>query len=136
MERIKGVRIDDLDGITAMGLDRKGIAQTGVNAYFKSVLEDGFFHADPHPGNLLVTENGDIGFLDFGMCGTVTDELKAILVNIFLAFITRDFDLLVDQHVEMGFIPEDVDIDTYRRDFKEDLADFMDPLHGIPLQRS
>ena len=133
MERIRGVRIDDLDEINALGLDRKRLAQIGVNAYFKSVLEDGFFHADPHPGNLLVTESGDIGFLDFGMCGTVTDELKAILVNIFLAFITRDFDLLVDQHVEMGFIPEDVDIDSYRRDFKEDLADFMEPLHGIPL---
>lgn len=133
MERIRGVRIDDLEGITAMGLDRKRIAQTGVNAYFKSVLEDGFFHADPHPGNLLVMANGCIGFMDFGMCGTVTEELKAILVNIFLAFITRDFDLLIDQHVEMGFIPEDVDIDCYRRDFKEDLADFMEPLHGRPL---
>jgi ubiquinone biosynthesis protein len=133
MERIRGVRIDDLDGIIAMGLDRKQIAQTGVDAYFKSVLEDGFFHADPHPGNLLVMPDGCIGFMDFGMCGTVTDELKTILVNIFLAFITRDFDLLIDQHVEMGFIPEDIDIDTYRREFKEDLADFMDPLQGTPL---
>jgi ubiquinone biosynthesis protein len=133
MERIRGVRIDDIDGITAMGLDRKRIAQTGVDAYFKSVLEDGFFHADPHPGNLLVMADGSIGFMDFGMCGTVTDELKAILINIFLAFVTRDFDMLIDQHVEMGFIPEDVDIDTYRRDFKEDLADFMEPLHGVPL---
>jgi ubiquinone biosynthesis protein len=133
MERIRGVRIDDLDGINAMGLDRKQIAQTGVDAYFKSVLEDGFFHADPHPGNLLVMPDGCIGFMDFGMCGTVTDELKTILVNIFLAFITRDFDLLIDQHVEMGFIPEDIDIDTYRREFKEDLADFMDPLQGTPL---
>jgi len=131
MERIRGVRIDDLEGITAMGVDRKKIAQIGVNAYFKSVLEDGFFDADPHPGNLLVMANGCIGFMDFGMCGTVTDELKAILVNIFLAFITRDFDLLIDQHVEMGFIPENIDIDTYRRDFKEDIADFMEPLHGM-----
>jgi ubiquinone biosynthesis protein len=133
MERMRGVRIDDLEGITAMGVDRKQIARTGVDAYFKSVLEDGFFHADPHPGNLLVRGDGAICFMDFGMCGTVTDELKAILVNIFLAFITRDFDLLIDQHVEMGFIPDDIDIDAYRREFKEDLADFMDPLHGIPL---
>ncbi len=133
MERIRGVRIDDIEGITAMGLDRKRIAQTGVDAYLKSVLEDGFFHADPHPGNLLAMQDGSIGFMDFGMCGTVTDELKAILANIFLAFITRDFDLLVDQHVEMGFIPEDVDIEEYRRDFKEDIADFMEPLHGVPL---
>lgn len=133
MERIRGVRIDDLEGISAMGLDRKRIARIGVDAYFKSVLEDGFFHADPHPGNLLVMADGNIGFMDFGMCGTVTSELKAILVNIFLAFITRDFDLLVDQHVEMGFIPEDIDIETYRRDFKEDIADFMEPLHGIPF---
>jgi ubiquinone biosynthesis protein len=133
MERINGVRIDDIEGITAMGVDRKKVAQTGVDAYFKSVLEDGFFHADPHPGNLLVMPNGNIGFMDFGMCGTVSDELKAILVNIFLAFITRDFDLLIDQHIEMGFIPEDIDIDAYRRDFKEDIADFIEPLQGIPL---
>lgn len=133
MERVRGVRIDDLAGITAMGVDRKKVAQTGVDAYFKSVLEDGFFHADPHPGNLLVMANGSIGFIDFGMCGTVSAELKAILVNIFLAFITRDFDLLIDQHIEMGFIPEDVDIDTYRREFKEDIADFIEPLQGMPL---
>lgn len=133
MERIRGVRIDDLEGITAMGVDRKKVAQIGVDAYFKSVLEDGFFHADPHAGNLMVMSNGCLGFMDFGMCGTVSDELKAILVNIFLAFITKDFDLLIDQHIEMGFIPEDVDIDTYRRGFKEDIADFVEPLQGMPL---
>ncbi|NTU43838.1 MAG: hypothetical protein HGA78_12480, partial [Nitrospirales bacterium] len=76
MERIEGVRIDDIGAIERMGIDKKKLAVTGVNVYFKQILEDGFFHADPHPGNLLVMPDGRIAFLDFGIVGRVSDELK------------------------------------------------------------
>ncbi|GFP33312.1 ubiquinone biosynthesis protein, partial [Candidatus Hakubella thermalkaliphila] len=85
MERIDGVRIDDVSAIEAMGLDRHELAKNGVDAYFKMILEDGFFHADPHPGNIFAMPEGQIGFMDFGIVGRVTDEMKETMANTFLA---------------------------------------------------
>lgn len=134
MERIKGVRIDDIPGIMAMGLDRKRLVKVSVDAYFKMILEDGFFHADPHPGNILVTRDGMLAFVDFGIVGSVTPEMMETMANTFLALIHRDFDRLIDQYVELGYVPEAVDIDKFRREFKTDLLYFLEPLYGMTLQ--
>lgn len=134
MERIDGVRIDDMEAITAAGFDRKKLAKAGVDAFFKMILEDGFFHADPHPGNILVMPSGMIAFLDFGIIGRVTDELKDIMANTFLALIQKDFDRLIDQYIELGIVPEHLDIVAFRKDFKTDLSDFLEPLYGLTLQ--
>ena len=64
MERIDGVRLDDIEGITRLGLDRVKLAKIGVNAYFKQILEDGFFHGDPHAGNIFAMQTGQIAFMD------------------------------------------------------------------------
>ena len=134
MERIKGVRIDDIPGITALGLDRKRLAQLGVDSYFKMVLEDGFFHADPHPGNIFAMPSGSIGFMDFGMVGRVTPELRETMANTFLALINKDFDGLIDHYLELGVIPEHVDLDAFRKEFKADLSDFLEPLYGKSIK--
>ena len=76
MEFIEGVRIDDPEAITAMGLDPHEIGVRGFHAYLKMIFEDGFFHGDPHPGNLLVTKEGDIVFLDFGIVGILRPEKR------------------------------------------------------------
>lgn len=134
MEMIEGVRIDDIKAIDEMGLDRKGLAKTGVDAYFKQILEDGFFHADPHPGNIFVMPTGMIAFLDFGIVGRVSDELKETMADTFLALIHRDFDRLIDNYVELGIVSEHIDIDAFRKDFKADLRDLLEPLYGLTLQ--
>ncbi len=134
MERIEGVRIDDIPAIDAMGIDRKGLAKAGVDAYFKMVLDDGFFHADPHPGNIYAMPSGQIGFMDFGIIGRVTDELKETMANTFLALINKDFDKLIDQYIEMGLVSEDADLMIFRREFKADLYDFLEPLYGMSLK--
>ncbi len=134
MEMIEGVRIDDIKAIDEMGFDRKRLARIGIDAYFKQILEDGFFHADPHPGNILVTPTNIIAFVDFGIVGRVSDELKGIMANTFLALIERDFDGLIDQYVELGIAPDDIDLDAFRSDFKVDLADFLEPLYGRTLR--
>ena len=134
MERIDGVRIDDIEGITKLGLDRKKLAKTGVDAYFKQVLEDGFFHADPHPGNIFAMPSGTIGFMDFGIVGKVSSELRETMANTFLALIHKDFDKLIDQYLELGLVPEHVDLDIFRKEFKADLADFLEPLYGLTLK--
>ncbi|MFZ5998153.1 MAG: ABC1 kinase family protein [Nitrospirota bacterium] len=134
MERIEGVRIDDIAAISRMDLDRKRLAKIGVDAYFKQILKDGFFHADPHPGNILVTPNGTLAFLDFGIVGRVSDELKETMANTFLALIQHDFDRLIDQYIELGLVPEHIDLNAFRKEFKADLTDFLEPLYGLTLQ--
>jgi ubiquinone biosynthesis protein len=134
MERLAGVRIDDIEAIEGMGLDREALARIGVDAYFKMILEDGFFHADPHPGNIFAMPSGQIGFMDFGIVGKVTEEMKETMANTFLALINKDFDKLVDSYIELGLVPEGADVEAFRRDFKADLQDFLEPLYGLTLK--
>jgi len=134
MERIEGVRIDDISNIILQGLDRKQLAKVGVNAYFKMTLEDGFFHADPHPGNIFAMPTGQIGFMDFGMVGRVSPELRETMAGTFLALINKDFDRLIDQYLELGLVPEHVDLEVFRKEFKSDLSDFFEPLYGLSLK--
>lgn len=133
MQRIHGAKIDDISSIEAMGLDRKRLARIGVDAYFKMILDAGFFHADPHPGNIFALSTGQLAFVDFGMVGRVTEELKESMASSFIALMNRDFDKLIDGYIEMGLVPEDMDLDAFRRDFKTDLMDFLEPLYGMTI---
>jgi ubiquinone biosynthesis protein len=133
MERIEGVRIDDIESIRALGFDLRELAKTGVDMYFKMILQDGFFHGDPHPGNIFITPSGQIAMMDFGIVGRVNESLKEVLAQTFMAFIKRDFDRLIDQYIELGMVSEDVDLDEFRREFKADLEDFLEPLYGMTL---
>jgi ubiquinone biosynthesis protein len=134
MERIEGVRLDDIEGIIKLGLDRAKLAKTGIDAYFKQILEDGFFHADPHAGNIFAMPTGQIGFMDFGIVGRVTPEMRETMANTFLALIQKNFDSLIDQYIELGLVPEHVDLDIFRKEFKNDLADFLEPLYGLTIK--
>ncbi|TAN44584.1 MAG: AarF/ABC1/UbiB kinase family protein [Nitrospirae bacterium] len=134
MERVNGVRIDDIQSVLDLGLDRKKLANAGVNSYLKQILDDGFFHADPHPGNILATPDGKIAFLDFGIVGRVSEQLKETIANMFIALLDRDLDRLIEQYVELGIIHEDVDFDTFRREFRADLAEYLEPLYCMTIQ--
>jgi ubiquinone biosynthesis protein len=133
MESIEGVRVDDISGIDSLGFDRSEIAKKGVNAYFKMIFEDGFFHADPHPGNIFVMSDGRIGIMDFGIVGWLTPDIMESIAGAFLAFINKDFDSLVDQYIELGFVPDDIDIETFKNEFKADLVDICEPLYNITI---
>src|SRR5208337_4146647 len=134
MEWIDGIRIDNIAEIERMGVDRTYLAKIGVDAFFKQILEDGFFHADPHPGNILVMPSGAIAFLDFGIVGRVSDEMKETMANTFLALIRKDFDGIIDQYIALGIVPEQTDIEIFRREFKSDLVDLLEPLLDVTLQ--
>ncbi len=134
MEHIDGVRIDDLNAIDSMGLDRRELAKIGVNAYFKQIMEDGFFHADPHPGNIFAMPSGMMAFLDFGQMGYVSETLRENIANLLMALVKKDFDGIINEYIEMGIVPEDVDKDQFRREFRTDLQDFMEPLYGLTLK--
>jgi len=133
MERFEGVRIDDIEGIEALGVDRAELAKRGVDIYFKMIFEDGFFHADPHPGNIFVLSDGRIALMDFGIVGWVTPDTMEKMANAFLAIIKKDFDLLVNQYVELGLVSDRVDIETFKREFKADLVDILQPLYDLTI---
>ncbi len=133
MERIKGARVDEVAEIERMGLDRAELAIEIVDTYLKMILEDGFFHADPHPGNIFIMPDGRICFMDFGIVGRVSEETKEILAETFVALLKKDYDGLVEHYIELGHLSEDADVDTFRREFKVDLVDLIEPLYGAAI---
>ena len=90
MERIYGVRADDREALRRLGVAGREVAEHGLAAYVRQIFEDGFFHADPHPGNLLVTAEGDLVFLDFGIMGVLRPEKRRAFVGLLTGFVDRD----------------------------------------------
>ncbi|HEY9869772.1 MAG TPA: AarF/ABC1/UbiB kinase family protein [Candidatus Obscuribacterales bacterium] len=111
IEYVPGVRVTNIETMEAMGIDRKEITTAGANFYLRQLLEDGFFHADPHPGNLRIMPDGRVGVFDFGMVGRISPSLKQHLVDALLHVIKKEYRLLVDDFVAMGFLPPTVDGD-------------------------
>lgn len=133
MERFEGVRIDDIEGIDELGINRAELARRGVDIYFKMIFDDGFFHADPHPGNIFVLPDGRIALMDFGIVGWVTEDIMERMANAFMAIIKRDFDLLINQYIELGIVSEAIDIDKFRREFRAELIDVLQPLYDLTI---
>jgi ubiquinone biosynthesis protein len=104
MEFVEGVRIDNLEEITAMGLDPHEIGKRGFHAYLKMIFEDGFFHGDPHPGNLLVTKDGTIVVLDFGIAGIIRPEKRQNFINFLFALMNEDMELMTKALEEFGVV--------------------------------
>ena len=90
MEYIRGIKITDVDTLKSLGFKTEEIVHKGIGLYFSQVFDHGFFHADPHPGNIFVLKNGKICFIDFGMMGSVTDKDKETLAELLLALSNRD----------------------------------------------
>ncbi|MFQ5903142.1 MAG: ABC1 kinase family protein, partial [Candidatus Binatia bacterium] len=133
MEYLEGTRIDDVDKLRALGFDLNTIARKGSEVLFKMVLVDGFFHADPHPGNFFVLNNGRLGFVDFGVVGRIHEDLLDAMSNTFIALLSRDYDALTRQSVNLGFVPDSVDLERYRQEMRADLQNTVEPLVGRKL---
>lgn len=99
-----GIKISDIAQIEASGLDKRKITIDIANAYLKMIFEDGYYHADPHPGNILVTREGIIVFLDFGMAGYVDPELRECLANLIISIQRNDVGFLIETLTEMGLV--------------------------------
>jgi ubiquinone biosynthesis protein len=120
MEYIEGVRVDDVEAIRALGLDTKFVARKGFEAYIHQIFRDGFFHGDPHPGNLLVTSSGDLVFLDFGIVGIIRPERRRTFSRLLLAIADSDVDRIISSFQELGIVIRD-----------DDMAEFKDELYLI-----
>lgn len=115
MERMRGIPISQTERLVAEGVDLKKLSRDGVEIFFTQVFRDGFFHADMHPGNILVSVEPD-SFgryiaLDFGIVGTLTDFDKDYLSQNFLAFFQRDYKRVAEAHIESGWAPKETRVD-------------------------
>jgi ubiquinone biosynthesis protein len=141
MERMHGIPIGRMDELSKAGIDLKKLSRDGVEIFFTQVFRDGFFHADMHPGNILVgtRENGGKHFnryiaLDFGIVGTLSDFDKNYLAQNFLAFFRRDYRRVAMLHVESGWVPKTTRIEELEGAVRACCEPFFDrPLKEISL---
>jgi ubiquinone biosynthesis protein len=99
-----------------MGVDAKAIALLGFRVYMKQIFEDGFFHGDPHPGNLLVTPRGELILLDFGLIGVLRPEKRDLLLKMLMAIVDKDVEGLVDVFAALGIRVRDQWVDAFKDD--------------------
>ena len=130
LERIHGIKIDDIAGLEDAGLDRKVVAANAARIIIKEVMADGFFHADPHPGNFFVLPQNVIGAMDFGMVGHLTEVDRINLVRLYIASVRMDADAIVEQLIRMGAAAARVNRPTLKRD----ITRLLDKYYGLPLK--
>ena len=139
MERMHGTPISQIDELRAQGIDIPALARAGVEIFFTQVFRDGFFHADMHPGNILVEggppdagggRHGRYVALDFGIMGTLTETDKRYLAQNFIAFFNRDYRRVAQAHLDAGWVPAATRID----DFEAAIRTVCEPIFDRPLK--
>lgn len=115
MEKIDGIKITEIAEMRQQGINPKKIADVLLDSYVQQVVDDGFFHADPHPGNLLVDKEGRLVYLDFGMVGRIKDEQKPVFKKGLSSILHGDSELLTQVLVELGFVLPHADLRSIRQ---------------------
>ena len=129
-ECLQGIAGTDLAAVDAAGLDRAQLAATGADIVLKMVLEDGFFHADPHPGNIFYLPDGRIGVIDFGMVGRVSEQRRFQIVQLLHGLVERESAPVADVLMEWGEGAGEVD----EARLQADVGAFVDQYRGVPLK--
>jgi len=130
MQRMRGTPVSRVDELRAQGVDIPKLARAGVEIFFSQVFRDGFFHADMHPGNILVSPAGQYIALDFGIMGSLTPTDKNYLAQNFLAFFRRDYRRVALAHIESGWIPADTSVEA----FETAIRAVCEPIFDKPLK--
>lgn len=130
LEYIDGIKVSDLEALDKAGIDRKVIARRGAGAFLEMVLNHGFFHGDPHPGNVLILPENVICLLDYGIVGRLDEGLKTFLSDILFAIVSRNMDEVVSLLLFAGDISDNLNV----RALKRDLSNFIDSYYEIPLK--
>ena len=126
LEYIPGIKISHYEALEAAGLDRKLIAHHGATAYLQQLLNDGFFHADPHPGNIAVSPEGSLIFYDFGMMGQVNPVTREKLMDTLFGIAQKDAERVVTSLIALGALAPSEDMGPVRRSIQYMLDHFMD----------
>jgi len=131
MERIDGIRIDDVAGLDSLGVDRALLAQASAESLMEQIFGAAFFHADPHPGNFLVLEDGRIAMLDFGMAGRLDADTKKAFVGLLVATTRQDATMMTAAMEELGVVRDPASRTALRRDLRRLLDDY----YGLSIDR-
>ncbi|HBK45600.1 MAG TPA: 2-polyprenylphenol 6-hydroxylase [Xanthomonadaceae bacterium] len=127
---VDGIPGRDLAEVDAAGLDRVGLARLGAGIVLKMVLEDGCFHADPHPGNIFYLRDGRIGIIDFGMVGCISERRRYQVATLLYGMVDHDAEAVTDVLLEWG--SGDFNVDEAR--LQQDIGAFVDQYRGVPLK--
>ncbi len=130
MERIHGIQVNNIERLTAAGIDLKSLSARGVEIFFTQVFTHNFFHADMHPGNIFVGEDGRYMAVDFGIMGTLSPEDQHYLAENFLAFFRRDYHRVAELHVESEWVPSSTRVD----EFESAIRTVCEPIFERPLK--
>lgn len=131
MEYVPGVKMDQVDAIRSMGIDPEDIALIGLRSFSRQLMEFGFFHADPHPGNTIVTADGRVGLVDFGIIGYLDDSMMRQVAELFLGFAEHDYDQVIEALLGAGILTSEL---AGNREFRDDLKDACEPFYGRNLK--
>ncbi len=130
MERIHGTPIGEVDKLRALGIDMKQLAERGVEVFYTQVFSHNFFHADMHPGNIFVSDEGQYIAVDFGIIGTLTPDDQRYLAENLLAFFNRDYRRVAELHLESGWVPAETRVD----EFESAIRAVCEPNFNRPLK--
>ncbi|MEK6540303.1 MAG: AarF/UbiB family protein, partial [Deltaproteobacteria bacterium] len=132
MERITGIKIDNIEKLRESGIDTEKISHIVAEVLFRQVFEFGVFHGDLHSGNIFVTGPEQIAFVDFGIVGRLDREMQENLADIFVGLVSEDYELLTRVYLRMGILPEDIDEATFKREYQDMLFSYF----GKPFKRT
>lgn len=130
MTWMDGTPVAQVDELKRRNIDMKWLGRAGVETFFTQVFRDGFFHADMHPGNIQVLDDGRYVALDFGIMGTLTEADTAYLAQNFLAFLNRDYKQVARAHIDAGWVPAG----TREDEFESAMRSVCEPIFGRPLK--
>ncbi len=125
MEFIEGAKVLDLQTLTERGVNPPDVVRLIARTYLKQLLEDGFFHADPHPGNLRVMGDGRLAFFDFGMVGRITPKMQSLMIDGFFHIVERDVKGLTQDMISLNFLSPAVDQDVIRPVVEKLFSDYL-----------
>jgi ubiquinone biosynthesis protein len=132
MERLDGIIGADIETLKQSGVDLGEFAKRGANMYLEMVFRDGFYHADPHPGNLMLQPGNIVGVIDCGMVGRIDEDLRDEVEALLLGIVENDSELVAEQVLRLGSVPADCARDKLRADLQEFMADYTGhPLNDI-----
>ncbi|MDO0822763.1 ABC1 kinase family protein [Desulfosporosinus nitroreducens] len=131
MEFVEGLRLNQFEALEKNGYDHKVIAEQLVRALFHQILIEGFFHADPHPGNIFLLQGGVISFIDFGMVGRLTLDMKHNFASLIIAMMRQNTESMIKAVLRIGIVPEDVNLSLLGNDVDELREKYMD----VPMSR-
>jgi ubiquinone biosynthesis protein len=131
MGYVQGIKVDQVHTLIENQIDPKEIAMIGLRSLSRQLMEFGFFHADPHPGNTLVMYDGRVSLVDFGIMGYLDEAMMLQIANVFLGYAEHDYDLIMEALLDAGLINEDtMDLANFRRDLRQ----MSEPFYGRSLQ--